>query len=99
MGKGTFSDIQRNKKTILTCLAMEKNLNDWNKLIQSTDHENVSSKKESIYNFFIEHNLRQEADKLLEDYISKCNDIINELPAEIQCGLNELINYIIKRNK
>ena len=99
MGKGTFSDIQRNKKTILTCLAMEKNLNDWNKLIQSTDHENVSNKKESIYNFFIEHNLRQEADKLLEDYISKCNDIINELPAEIQCGLNELINYIIKRNK
>ena len=26
MGKGTFSDIERNKKTILTCLAMEKNL-------------------------------------------------------------------------
>ena len=99
MGKGTFSDIERNKKTILSCLAMEKNLNDWNKLIQSTDHENVSSKKESIYNFFIEHNLRQEADKILEDCISKCNDIINELPEEIQGGLNELISYIIKRNK
>ena len=99
MGKGTFSDIQRNKKTILTCLAMEKNLNDWNKLIQSTDHENVSSKKESIYNFFIENNLRQEADKLLEDCIIQCNDIINELPHEIQSGLNELISYIIKRNK
>ena len=99
MGKGTFSDIQRNKKTILTCLAMEKNLNNWKKLIESTNHENVSRKKESIYNFYIEHNLRQEADKLLADYISQCNDIINELPAEIQCGLNELINYIIKRNK
>ena len=78
---------------------MEKNLNDWNKLIQSTDHENVSSKKKSIYNFFEENNLKEESDKLLEDYISRCNDIINELPDEIQGGLNELISYIIKRNK
>ena len=78
---------------------MEKNLNDWKKLIESVNHENVSSKKESIYNFFIENNLRQEADKLLEDYVSQCNDIINELPEEIQGGLNELISYIIKRNK
>ena len=31
---------------------MEKNLNNWKKLIESTNHENVSSKKESIYNFF-----------------------------------------------
>ena len=99
MGKGTFSDIERNKKTILTCLAMEKNLNEWKKLIETTNHENVSSKKESIYNFFIENKLRQEADKLLEDCISQCNDIINELPEEIQGGLNELINYIIKRNR
>ena len=80
-------------------LSYGKNLNNWKKLIESTNHENVSSKKKSIYNFFIENNLRKEADKLLEDYISQCNDIINELPAEIQGGLNELINYIIKRNK
>ena len=78
---------------------MEKNLNDWKKLIESVNHENVSSKKESIYNFFIENNLRHEADKLLENCISKCNDMINELPEEIQGGLNELISYIIKRNK
>ncbi len=99
MGKGTFSDIERNKKTILTCLAMEKNLSDWKKHIESTNHENVSSKKKSIYNFFKENNLREESDNLLQDYISRCNDIINELPDEIQGGLNELISYIIKRNK
>ena len=51
------------------------------------------------YNFFIENNLKEESDKLLADYISQCNDIINELPDEIQGGLNELISYIIKRNK
>ena len=99
MGTGTFSDIERNKKTILTCLSMERNLNEWKKLIETTNHVNVSYKKESIYNFFIENNLRQEADKLLQDYIGKCNDIISELPEEIQGGLNELISYIIKRNK
>ena len=99
MGKGAFSDIERNKKTILTCFAMEKNLSEWKKLIESTNHENISSKKKSIYNFFIENNLKEESDKLLADYISQCNDIINELPDEIQGGLNELISYIIKRNK
>ena len=99
MGKGAFSDIERNKKTILTCFAMEKNLSEWKKLIESTNHENISSKKKSIYDFFIENNLKEESDKLLADYISQCNDIINELPDEIQGGLNELISYIIKRNK
>ena len=99
MGKGAFSDIERNKKTILTCFAMEKNLSEWKKLIESTNNENISSKKKSIYNFFIENNLKEESDKLLADYISQCNDIINELPDEIQGGLNELISYIIKRNK
>ena len=99
MGKGAFSDIERNKKTILTCFAMEKNLSDWKKLIESTNHENISGKKKSIYNFFIENNLKEESDKLLADYISQCNDIINELPDKIQGGLNELISYIIKRDK
>tara|TARA_B100001027_G_scaffold62645_1_gene42290 strand:- start:77 stop:595 length:519 start_codon:yes stop_codon:yes gene_type:complete len=99
MGKDTFSDIERNKKTILTCLAMEKNLSDWKKLIESTNHKNVSSKKKLIYNFFKENNLIEESDKLLVEYISQCNDIINELPVEIQGGLNELISYIIKRNR
>ena len=99
MGKDTFSDIERNKTSILTCLAMEKKLSDWKKLIEYTNHEDVSSKKKTIYNFFKENNLKEESDKLLADYISQCNDIINELPVEIQGGLNELISYIIKRNK
>ena len=55
----TFSDIERNKKTILTCFAMEKNLSEWKKLIESANHENISSKKKSIYNFFIENNLKK----------------------------------------
>ena len=32
---------------------MEKNLIDWKKLIESTNHENVTKKKESIYNFLL----------------------------------------------
>jgi len=78
---------------------MEKNLSEWKKLIESNNHENISSKKKLIYDFFIENNLKEESDKLLVDYINQCNDIINELPNEIQDGLNELISYIIKRNK
>ena len=99
LGKSTFSDIERNKKTILTCLAMEKNLNDWNKLIESINKKNNIEKKELMNDFFYKKNLREESNNLLTEYINKCNEIISQLPEEIQGGLNELIGYIIKRDK
>ena len=99
MGKSTFSDIERNKKTILTCIAMEKNLSSWNKLISSINEKDTFEKKKLIYDFFIENNLKEESDKLLSKYTDKCNKIITVLPSEIQSGLNELISYIIKRNR
>ena len=99
LGKSTFSDIERNKKTILTCLAMEKNLNDWNKLIETINKKNNIEKKELMNDFFDKKNLRVESNNLLTEYINKCNEIISQLPEEIQGGLNELIGYIIKRDK
>jgi geranylgeranyl pyrophosphate synthase len=99
LGKSTFSDIKRNKKTILTCLAMEKNLNDWNKLIETINKKNNIEKKELMNDFFDIKNLREESNNLLTEYINKCNEIISQLPEEIQGGLNELIGYIIKRDK
>ena len=99
LGKSTFSDIERNKKTILTCLAMEKNLNDWNKLIETINKKNNIEKKELMNDFFTKKNLREESNNLLSEYINKCNEIISKLPQEIQGGLNELIGYIIKRDK
>ena len=99
LGKSTFSDIERNKKTILTCLAMEKNLNDWNKLIETINKKNNTEKKKLMNDFFDKKNLREESNNLLTEYINKCNEIISQLPEEIQGGLNELIGYIIKRDK
>ena len=99
LGKSTFSDIERNKKTILTCLAMEKNLNDWKKLIETINKKNNIEKKELMNDFFDKKNLREESNNLLSEYINKCNEIISQLPKEIQGGLNELIGYIIKRDK
>ena len=99
MGKSTYSDVERHKKTILTCLAMEKNLSDWNKLINSINNQKTIDKKKSIYNFLVKNNLKEESDKLLNNYIDECNEIIMNLPKEIQSGLNELISYIIKRSK
>ena len=99
LGKSTFSDIERNKKTILTCLAMEKNLNDWNMLIETINKKNNIEKKKLMNDFFYKKNLREESNNLLSEYINKCNEIISQLPEEIQGGLNELIGYIIKRDK
>ena len=80
MGKGTFSDIERSKKTILTCLAMEKNLAEWNELIQAINKKNSFEKKESINDFFYKKDLREESNNLLSKYKKKCNEIISKLP-------------------
>ena len=78
---------------------MEKNLNDWKKLIETINKKNNIEKKELMNDFFDKKNLREESNNLLKEYINKCNEIISQLPEEIQGGLNELIGYIIKRDK
>jgi hypothetical protein len=36
---------------------------------------------------------------ILNKHLSKCDKIVLNLPKEIQEGLKELINYIVKRKK
>ena len=99
MGKGTLSDITRNKKTILNCVAFEKDSKAWNIFRKSISNLDNKNKKSAILEYFDRNNIKSEAKKILDEHVSKCDAIVANLPNEIQKGLKELIDYIIKRVK
>jgi len=97
MGKGTDSDIKRKKKTILSCVASEKNTNKWNKFIKTIENQSINEKKESFRKYLKDNQIDIEAKKILDKHTSNCNELITELPGDIQEGVNELIDYILNR--
>tara|TARA_B100001057_G_scaffold427188_1_gene451800 strand:+ start:798 stop:1754 length:957 start_codon:yes stop_codon:yes gene_type:complete len=97
MGKGTDSDIKRKKKTILSCVASEKNTNKWNKFIKKIEDQSINEKKESFRKYLKDNQIDIEAKKILDKHTSNCNELITELPGDIQEGVNELIDYILNR--
>ena len=97
MGKGTDSDIRRNKKTILSCIASEDNKKKWNAFIKSIENMNVMNKKKEFKKYLTENHIDIKAKKILDLQISNCNNLISELPDDIQEGVNELIDYILNR--
>jgi geranylgeranyl pyrophosphate synthase len=99
MGKGTLSDITRHKKTILNCIAEEKASKAWQLFRKSISNLDNNKKKSAILEFFEKNNIKSEAMKILNEYVLRCDDIVLNLPKEIQKELNELIDYIVKRQK
>jgi geranylgeranyl pyrophosphate synthase len=99
MGKGTLSDIARDKKTILNCIALEKDSKAWNSFRQSISDLDNDKKKSAILEYFEKNNIKSEAKSILDEHISKCDEILTDFPKDIQEGLKELIDYIIKRKK
>ena len=97
MGKGTDSDIRRKKKTILSCIASEKNINKWNKFIKSIEDQSINEKKKSFRKYLKDNQIDLEAKKILNKQTLDCNKLITELPEDIQEGVNELIDYILNR--
>jgi|TARA_B100001093_G_scaffold515104_1_gene590665 geranylgeranyl pyrophosphate synthase len=99
MGKGTLSDIARDKKTILNCLAFEKDSKSWNAFRESISSLRGIKKKDAIAEYFEKNDIKTEAINLLDKYVLKCDEIVMNLPKEIQNDLKELIDYIINREK
>ena len=99
MGKGTLSDITRHKKTILNCIAYEKDSKAWHVFRKSISNLDNNKKKRAILEFFEKNSIKFEAINILNKHVSKCDKIVLNLPKEIQKGLNELIDYIVKRKK
>ena len=99
MGKGTSSDIERRKKTVLSSIAFEYDKENWEKLQNQIKSIDIVEKKQVLGDYFKESGVLNKANDLLSSYEKKCKEVVNSLPKDIQNDVGVLLNLIIKRHK
>ena len=99
MGKGTNSDIERSKKTILSSIALDKDKGAWNELQREIKSCSIEQKKQLLKEYYKNSGSIEKSQELLLNFENKCKDIIKSLPIEVQDNMISLINMILKREK
>ena len=97
MGKGTSSDIERKKKTILSSMALDHDKEEWNSLQLKIEDYPLEEKKAMLKEYYISSGIIDRANELLLNFDKKCKDIIKLLPDTIHNDMNDLLNMIAKR--
>ena len=99
MGKGTNSDIERSKKTILSSMALNQDKDAWNKLQGEIKNCSIAEKKQLLKEYYKNSGIIEKSQELLLNFENKCKDIIKSFPIEVQDNMKSLLNVILKREK
>ena len=99
MGKGTISDIKRNKKTILSSMALDHDRDGWNILQERIKNISLEEKKLILRDYYRNAGIIEKSNELLLNLENKCKDIIKSLPNTIHDDIIVLLNIIVKRKK
>ena len=99
IGKSTSSDIERNKKTILSSMAIDQDKEGWNKFKNNIEHKPIDRKKVMLKEYYQNNGIIEKCDDLLLKYENKCKKIISSFEKEVQDGLMLLLRIILKREK
>ena len=99
MGKGTNSDIERSKKTILSSMALDQDKDAWNKLQGEIKNRSIAEKKSFLKEYYKNSGIIEKSQELLLNFENKCKDIIKSFPIEVQDNMMSLLNMILKREK
>tara|TARA_Y100000385_G_scaffold51833_1_gene48923 strand:+ start:84 stop:1043 length:960 start_codon:yes stop_codon:yes gene_type:complete len=99
MGKGTNSDVERSKKTILSSMALNQDKDAWNKLQEKIKNCSIVEKKQSLKEYYKNSSIIEKSQELLLNFENECKDIIKSFPIEVQDNMILLLNMISKREK
>ncbi len=99
MGKGTSSDIERSKKTILSSMALDHDTDGWRRLQEKIRNCSLEEKKLLLQDYYKNSGIAEKSNELLLDFESKCINIIKTLPNEVHDNMKSLLNLILKRGK
>ncbi|MDG2188165.1 MAG: polyprenyl synthetase family protein [Candidatus Marinimicrobia bacterium] len=99
MGKGTNSDVERSKKTILSSMALNQDKDAWNKLQEKIKNCSIVEKKQSLKEYYKNSRIIEKSQELLLNFENECKDIIKSFPFEVQDNMISLLNVILKREK
>lgn len=97
MGKGTSSDIERKKKTILSSMALDYDKEKWSSFQSKIEDFSIEEKKTMLKEYYTSSGIIDSSNELLLNLENKCKDIIKLLPDKIHNDMNHLLNIIIKR--
>jgi geranylgeranyl pyrophosphate synthase len=97
MGKGTSSDIERKKKTILSSMALDYDKEKWISLQLKIEDCSLEEKRAMLKEYYSNSGIIDRSNELLLNLEKKCKDIINLLPDTIHNDMNDLLNIIVKR--
>ena len=99
MGKGTNSDVERSKKTILSSMALNQDEDAWNKLQEKIKNCSIVEKKQSLKEYYKNSSIIEKSQEFLLNFENECKDIIKSFPIEVQDNMISLLNVILKREK
>ena len=99
MGKGTNSDIERSKKTILSSMALEQDKDAWNDLQEAIKNRSIQEKKQLLKEYYKNSGIIEKSKEFILNFENKCKDIIKSFPIEVQDNMVLLLNMISKREK
>ena len=99
MGKGTNSDVERSKKTILSSMALNQDKDAWNKLQEKIKNCSIIEKKQSLKEYYKNSSIIEKSQELLLNFENECKDIIKSFPIEVQDNMISLLNVILRREK
>jgi geranylgeranyl pyrophosphate synthase len=99
MGKGTNSDIERNKKTILSSMALDQDKDAWNELQEQIKNCSIVEKKQLLKEYYKNSGIIKKSQELLLNFENKCEDVIKSFPIDVQDNMKSLLNIILKREK
>jgi len=99
IGKSIFSDIKRNKKTILTSLAFEHLGENWLDFQNNISQHNHSLKRTMLIQYLKDNKVDVLAREKVDFYKHKVFDNVKKLPKIFQEPINDTISLIIRRKK
>jgi len=99
MGKGTNSDIERSKKTILSSMALDQDKDSWKEIQEAIKNCSIEQKKQLLKEYYKNFGIIEKSQELLLNFENKCKDIIKSFPIEVQDNMISLLNMILKREK
>ena len=99
MGKGTNSDIERSKKTILSSMALDQDKDSWKEIQEAIKNCSIEQKKQLLKEYYKNSGIIEKSQELLLNFENKCKDIIKSFPIEVQDNMISLLNMILKREK
>ncbi|MEE9166017.1 MAG: polyprenyl synthetase family protein [Candidatus Neomarinimicrobiota bacterium] len=100
MGKSLGSDVATGKKTYLTCRALEKDSDAWNRLMTSLKGENLESEAlPAMRVYFEESGVMGEAKNEIRRILSLSRAKLDLFPVEARQNLDHFVNMLMARER